>query len=169
VNTVSIWRFDTSKGAEAALRTLVRLQTRRLVMIDDAAVVVWPTGSRRPHGYQVGTAAGATELSGAFWGLLLGLLFLLPLAGATEGTDGAGVLSRIGLTDEFLAEVRDRITPGSSALFLLSGAPAVDGLREAFADTRVDLLIRTLDREHEAALHRAFDADEVDDTDLVTP
>lgn len=166
VNMLSIWRFDTSEGADTALSTLARLQARRLVTIDDAAVVVWRAGSRRPNGYQVGTAAGTSALSGAFWGLLFGLLFLLPLAGATEATSGSGVLARIGLSDEFLAAVRDRITPGTSALFLLSDATAGESLREAFA--RVDPLVRTLDRAHVAALRRAFDADEVDDTDLVT-
>ncbi len=159
VNTVSIWRFDTSEGAEAALRTLERLQTRRLVTIDDAAVVVWRTGSRRPHGYQVGTAAGTTALSGAFWGLLFGLLFLLPLAGVAEGD---AVFARFGLTDECLAHIRGRITAGSSALFLVSDAAAVDSLCSALDGARADLLVRTLDREHEAALQRAFDADEVD-------
>ncbi len=165
VNTVSIWRFDTSEGAEVALRLLERLQTRRLVTIDDAALVVWRSGSRRPLGYQVGTASGTTALSGAFWGLLFGLLFLLPLAGATKSPDGIAVLARIGLADEFLAEVRERITDGTSALFLLTDGAAVDRLRDAFADTHVDLLVSTLDREQEAALVRAFDAD---DPDLVT-
>ena len=165
MNTLSIWRFDTSDGAEEALRMLERLQTRRLVTIDDAALLVWRRGAHRPQGYQVGTAAGTTALSGAFWGLLFGLLFLLPLAGATEDS---AVLAGVGLTDEFLADVRDRITPGTSALFLLTDATAVDSLREALADSRIDLLVSTLDHEQEAALQRAFDADEADDTDLAT-
>src|SRR4051794_15879655 len=83
---------------------LERLQTRRLVAIDDAALLVWRSGSPRPSGYQVGTATGTTALSGAFWGLLFGLLFLIPLAGATEDS---AVLAGIGLTDEF----RSRATP----------------------------------------------------------
>jgi uncharacterized membrane protein len=161
VNTVSIWRFDAVDGAEGGLRTLERLQTRRIVTIDDAAVVVWRTASRRPHCYQVGTTAGTTALSGAFWGLLFGLLFLLPLAGAQK-PDGTAVLARVGLADEFLADVRERITAGTSALFLLTDADAIDRLREAFADARAELLVNTLDREQEAALQRAFDADETD-------
>jgi uncharacterized membrane protein len=72
VDTVGIWRFDTAEGVESALCTVERLQTRRLVTIDDAAVIVWRAGARRPHGYQVGTAAGTTTLSGAFWWLLFG-------------------------------------------------------------------------------------------------
>ena len=165
MNTLSIWRFDTSDGAEEALRMLERLQTRRLVTIDDAALLVWRRGARRPHGYQVGTAAGTAALSGAFWGLLFGLLFLLPLAGATEGS---AVLAAVGLTDEFLAGVRRRITPGTSALFLFTDAATVDSLHEALADSHTDRLVSTLDRKQAAALHRAFDAHEADDTDLAT-
>jgi uncharacterized membrane protein len=157
VNTVSIWRFDSSDGAEVALRALERLQTRRLVAIDDAAVVVWNPGSRRPNAYQVGTAAGTSALSGAFWGLLFGLLFLLPLAGVD---DGDPVLARFGLTDEVLARLRDRITAGTSALFLLADRAAVDRIREGFAGASADLVVGTLDREQEAALLRAFDADD---------
>ena len=164
VNTVSVWRVDTSGGAEDALRMLERLQTRRLVAIDDAALLVWRSGSPRPSGYQVGTATGTAALSGAFWGLLFGLLFLIPLAGAPEDS---AVLAGIGLTDEFLADVRSRITAGTSALFLLTDAAAVDDLREALADSRTDLVVSTLDHEQQAALQRAFDADETDDTDLL--
>ena len=96
MDTLGIWRFDTSEDVESALRTSERLQTRRLVTIDDAAVVIWRAGARRPHGYQVGTAAGTAALSGAFWGLFFGHMLLLPMAGE-QGT--ADVLARIGLTD----------------------------------------------------------------------
>jgi uncharacterized membrane protein len=155
VNTVSIWRFGTSKGAEDALGALERLQTRRVIAIDDAAVVVWSAGSRRPRCYQVGTATGTSALSGAFWGLLFGLVLLLPLAGEVER---AAVLAEIGLTDDFLARVRGRVTAGTSALFLLTDGAVVERIREALADA--DLLVSTLDRDQAAALRRAFDADD---------
>ena len=161
MDTMGIWRFDTSEGVESALRTTERLQTRRLVTIDDAAVVMWRAGARRPRGYQVGTAAGTTALSGAFWGLLFGHLLLLPMAGEQETAD---VLARIGLTDGFLAETRARVTPGTSALFLIADAAAVKALHEAFTDG-ADLLVRTLHPAHEAALRRAFAADETDESD----
>lgn len=157
VNTVSIWRFDTPNGADAALRTLERLQTQRVVAIDDAAVVVWPPGTRRPHGYQVGTVAGTVALSGAFWGLLIGLLWLLPLTGPVAG---AATLDRVGLPDEFLTRVRDRIVPGTSGLFLLSRDAAPDRIRVAFATPDAEPLISILTLEQEHALHHAFGADD---------
>jgi uncharacterized membrane protein len=157
VNTVSIWRFGTSDGAEVALRAVERLQTRRLVVIDDLAVVVWRSDARRPDAYQVGTETGTAALSGAFWGLLFGLLFLLPLADVDEGD---AVLARLGFTDEFVAHVRTLITAGTSAMFLLADRAAVDRIREAFAGEPADLLIGGLGHEQEAALWRAFDADD---------
>jgi uncharacterized membrane protein len=154
VNTVSIWTFDSPDGAEAALRALERLQVRRLVAVDDVAVVVWRAGARRPDAYQAGTEAGAV-LSGAFWGLLFGLLFLLPLTGPTPGQ---AVLANVGLPDELLAAVRERVTAGTSALFLLTDDGTVlDRLRTAFVHT--DPLVHTLDREQEAVLRLAFSAD----------
>ena len=155
MNTVSIWRFDTSEGAEDAVSALERLQTRRLITIDDAAVVVWSAGSRRPHCYQVGTAAGTSALSGAFWGLLFGLVLLLPLAGGVEDT---AMLATIGLTDDFLSRVRGHVTAGTSAVFLLTDGAVVHRIREAL--TGADLLVSVLDHDQAAALRRAFDADD---------
>ncbi|MBV9919240.1 MAG: DUF1269 domain-containing protein [Pseudonocardia sp.] len=163
MNTVSTWRFAAPDGAAVALRALERSQTRRLVIIDDAAVVAWRPRARRPHCYQVGTAEGTAALSGAFWGLLFGLLFLLPLTGTPQN---AAVLARVGLSDEFLQQLRDRITAGTSALFLLTRSAEVDRIREALADTHVEPLVSILDHEQAAALLRAFTADD-DLDDLV--
>lgn len=165
MDTVGIWRFDTCEGVEPALRTVERLQTRRIVTIDDAAVIVWRTGAARPSGYQVGTAAGTAALSGAFWGLLFGHLLLLPMTGEQEPID---VLDRIGLPDEFLAGARARVVPGTSALFLLADAAAIDDLHGVVSDG-ADLLVRTLQPVHEAALRRAFAADETDRAGSAAP
>lgn len=165
MSTLSIWKFDTPDGAEAALRTLERLQAQRLVVVDDASVVSWPEGKKRPKTYQAGGVAGTAALSGAFWGLLFGLLFLLPIAGMAIGAAaGAAMgLSRLGLSDEFLQQVRDNITPGTSGLFLLTRDAVTDRIAEAFEGTHADLLVTNLGREEEAALRAAFSANETDD------
>ncbi|GAY12952.1 DUF1269 domain-containing protein [Pseudonocardia sp. N23] len=161
MTTVSIWTFDTPAGAEVALRTLERLQNRRRLVIDDAAVVVWPADVRRPRTYQAGTAMGTAALSGAFWGLLFGLVFLLPLAGTPDGATG---LARVGLSDELLAQLRDRIAAGTSALFLLSGGAVLDDVREALAGLHTDLLVTTLDHTQDKALYSAFATDDITET-----
>ena len=159
MNTVSVWRFDAPEGAEVSLRALERLQTQQLIAVDDAAVVIWRAGARRPHCYQMGAVDGTTALSGAFWGLLFGLLFLLPLAGPV---DSASVLTRVGLFDKFLQRVRARITPGTSALFLLTRSAMVDRIHGALADTDAEVLVSNLDQEQAGALLQAFTDDDLD-------
>ncbi|HEX2289088.1 MAG TPA: DUF1269 domain-containing protein [Pseudonocardiaceae bacterium] len=159
--TLSIWKFPSAEGAEDALRTLAQLQRDRLITVDDASVVSWQRDRRKPRTWQARDLAGPGALSGAFWGLLFGLLFMLPLVGMAIGAASgaaAGSLSRIGLSDEFLQRVRDQITPGTSALFVLTSDEVMDRVEEAFAGTSAELLVTNLSREQEERLRHAFDA-----------
>ena len=63
------------------------------------------------------TAVGA--VSGTFWGALIGLIFLMPLAGAAIGAaSGAigGALTDVGLDDKWMKETAAAIQPGTAAL-----------------------------------------------------
>lgn len=148
MTTLTIWCYRDADRAETALRRLERLQHRSRITIADAAVVAWEPGSRRPRAYQTGTVGGTAALSGAFWGLLFALAFLLP----EPGTSAAGV----GLSAGFLRLLRARIGPGGSALFVLTDHDAPDELRAALAGTDVELFVHRLDDTQEAALRHAF-------------
>src|SRR5690606_20734982 len=61
-------------------------------------------------------------VSGSFWGLLVGVLFLNPLLGVAVGAaSGAlgGALTDVGISDAFMKDLSDSIQPGNAALFLL--------------------------------------------------
>jgi uncharacterized membrane protein len=62
------------------------------------------------------------------WGAAVGLLLLNPVAGAAVGAAaGAGAqrLRDAGISDDLVAEVREAVKPGTSALFVMSsGADA---------------------------------------------
>jgi uncharacterized membrane protein len=78
------------------------------------------------------TAAGA--VSGTFWGALIGLIFLMPLAGAAIGAaSGAigGALTDIGLDDKWMKETAAAIQPGTAALFVLVRKITADKVLEA--------------------------------------
>jgi uncharacterized membrane protein len=156
VTTLSMWSFGTCDAAEPAREALERLQARLAVEIDDVAVVVWPAGTRRPYSYQVG-ATGTAELTGAFWGLLFGLLFLVPLTGSTGGSE---VLDTVGLPEDFLARVRAQIAPGTSALFLLAPGEALGPIRSALSAANPEALIRALSPAQAKTLLYAFGADD---------
>jgi uncharacterized membrane protein len=152
VTTLTTWTFDTPGGAERALRALARLPAGHPLVVPDAAVVSWPDGRRSPRAWQAG---GTDALAGAFWGLLVGVVFLLPLAGPAAAATGA--FGHVGLPDEFLRGIRDRVVPGTSALFLLTADDEVDRIAGALAETGAGLLASALDAAQEAALRRAFD------------
>src|SRR5204863_3665531 len=103
-----------------------KLQAQYLIEMEDAVVVTRDAkGKVQLHQALNLTAAGAA--SGGFWGMLIGMLFLNPLAGLAIGA-GSGALSGkfadIGINDQFMKELGARMTPGSSALFVLVREPA---------------------------------------------
>lgn len=103
-------------------------------------------------------SAGA--VGGAFWGFLIGLIFLVPLIGMAVGAASgalAGSLTDIGIDDGFIRETRARVTEGTSALFLLSSDAVLDRVQAAFAGTDMELIATNLTAEQEASLRAAFE------------
>ena len=158
--TLSVWRFDSPQGADMALDTLTDLQKQELITVHDAATVSWYPQDRKPKTHQAWSTSGAGALGGTFWGLLFGLIFFIPLLGAAIGAATgalAGSLVDVGIDDGFINKVRDEITPGTSALFVLTSDAVMDKVKDAFADHRPDDLIFTnLGDEQEAALREVF-------------
>lgn len=157
--TMTVWQFDTPDGATTAAETLRELARQNLIVVHDAAVVEWEPGRKKPKTHQMHNLAAAGALGGAFWGMLFGLIFLVPLLGAAVGAASGALsasLADVGIDDKFIAEVRERVTPGTSALFLLSSDAVVDKVREAFAGHRPQLIFTNLDSEQEKALMGVF-------------
>ena len=84
----------------------------------------------------------------------------MPLLGAAVGAATgalAGSLTDVGIDDTFINQVRDQVTPGTSALFVLSSDAVVDKVRDAFAgDEKAELIFTNLDNDQEAALREVF-------------
>jgi uncharacterized membrane protein len=157
--TLTVWKFPTVDGAEAAEETLAALQRQELITVHDAAVVSWPEGKKGPKTRQAKNLTGAGALGGSFWGLLFGLLFFVPLLGMAVGAAFgalAGSLSDVGIDDTFIDTVRAKVTPGTSALFVLTSDAVVDRVREAFEGQHMELLETNLSSEQEEKLREAF-------------
>lgn len=157
--TLSAWKFADADGAETAERVLVNLQTEGLIVIHDAAIVSWPADKKKPKTHQMHNLTGAGALGGSFWGLLFGLIFFVPLLGMAVGAAiGAmsGSLADVGIDDAFIAAVREKVTPGTSALFLLSEGAVLDKVRDAFTGTHPELIQTNLSTEQEDKLREAF-------------
>ena len=157
--TLTVWKFSTADGADEALQTLERLQKESLIQVDDAAVVSWPTGRRKPKTRQLHSLAGAGALGGSFWGLLFGLIFFVPLLGLAVGA-AVGALTAsmadVGIDDDFIKDVRQKVTPGTSALFALTSNAVRDKVLAALSGMHAELVSTNLSAEQEAQLRAAF-------------
>ena len=157
--SLTVWKFETAGGAQEALDKLVSLSKQQLITVQDAAIVTWPAGKKKPKTQQAVNLAGAGALQGAFWGMLFGLIFFVPFFGLAVGAAmGAlsGHFADYGIDDDFIEGVREKVTEGTSALFLLSSDAVVDKVQDAFKDTKMELIQSNLSTEQEAQLLEAF-------------
>ena len=157
--SLTAWKFDTPDGAEQALKTVEELAKQQLIVVQDAAVVTWPQGKKKPKTRQAQNLAAAGALGGAFWGMLFGLLFLVPFFGMAMGAAMgalAGHFSDYGISDDFIKQVRAKVTEGTSALFLLTEQATIDKVADAFKGTKMELIQSNLSHEQEAQLKAAF-------------
>ena len=158
-STLTVWKYPTAAGAEEAEQILLDLQTENLIVVDDAAIVYWEEGAKRPKTRQLNSTAGAGALGGGFWGFLFGLIFFVPLLGAAVGAVAGGLsgsLRDVGIDDTFIDDVRDKVTPGTSALFVLSSGEVLDRVADAFKDQKLELIETNLSHDEEAKLREVF-------------
>ncbi len=113
--------FNDEHTAFEMRAKLIKLQKEYLLEMEDVVVVTKDAKDKvKLHQAVNLTAAGAA--GGTFWGMLIGLLFLNPLAGAVIGAGAgaiSGKLSDIGINDDFMKELGTTLTTESSALFVL--------------------------------------------------
>ena len=157
--TLTVWKFESAEVAQDALNKLTELSKQQLIQIQDAAVVAWEAGAKKPKTKNYGSMTGQGALSGAFWGMLFGLIFFVPFFGLAIGAAMgalAGKFADYGIDDNFIKEVREKVTEGTSALFLLSSNAVEDRIAEAFTGVKMELIKSNLSSEQEAKLKEEF-------------
>jgi uncharacterized membrane protein len=158
--TLSALKFNTVDGADQALNLLTDLQKQHLIQILDGAVVTWASDKKKPKTRQLAPTTEAGAVNGAFWGMLFGLLFFIPFVGLAIGaTMGAlsGHFSDYGIDDKFIKSVRDKVTPGTSALFLLTQGAVEDKVVAALKSLPpFEIIASNLSQEQEDRLRAEF-------------
>jgi uncharacterized membrane protein len=150
--------FPTEAKAEEVRHKLLAMQKEYLIELGDAVIAVKDAHGRiKLNQLLHTTAAGA--VSGAFWGSLIGLIFLMPLAGAAIGAaSGAlgGALTDIGINDRWMKDVAAAIQPGTAALFLLIRKVTADKVLEGLKGEGGTVMRTSLDHTKEEALQAAL-------------
>jgi uncharacterized membrane protein len=159
MTTFTVWKFDEPDGASRAEAALEAAAGDGLVTIVDHAVLSWAADADKPdlrHKHDSGKRGAGW---GALWGILGGALFFVPVAGAVIGA-GIGALAKAtdgtGITKDDLARIRTEVTPGTSALFLVTEDADLDRLGERFHARDSQLISTNLTEAERAILLETF-------------
>lgn len=143
----TVWKFDAPDGAERAASMLKNAESDGLIKVLDHAVVSWPVGASQPSTRQGHEETWRGTGWGAFWGLLLGALFFVPVVGGVAGA-AIGAISKAtegaGITREQLETIRTEVTEGTSALFAVTDEGDLDRVGERFRGMHSTLVATNL-------------------------
>jgi uncharacterized membrane protein len=155
----TVWKYEDPDGAEHAASLLKDAEQDGLVKILDHAVMTWPVGADKPTTHHSHDDPKRAAAWGAFWGILTGALFLVPVAGGVAGaaigalaksTDGAGI------TEEDLSRIRTEVVEGTSALFAVTEEGNLDRLGERFRGVEHTLIHTNLTETERSILLETF-------------
>src|SRR5580704_10126921 len=150
--------FPTEAKAEEVRQKLLAMRKEYLIELGDAVIAVKDADGRIKLNQMLNTTA-VGAVSGTFWGALIGLIFLMPLAGAALGAaSGAigGALTDVGLDDKWMKETAAAIQPNTAALFVLVRKVTADKVLEGLKGEGGTVMKTSLDHTKEAALQAAL-------------
>jgi uncharacterized membrane protein len=150
--------FPTEAKAEEVRAKLLSMQKEYLIELGDAVVALkQPDGTVKLNQLFEPVRQGA--VSGLFWGSLVGLLFLMPLAGAAIGAaSGAlgGKLTDLGINDDFMKNAAKTVQSGNAVLFLLIRKMTTDKVLAALHGAGGTVLQSSFDETKDEALKSAL-------------
>ncbi len=151
--------FEDEHTAFAMRAELGKMQKEYLIDMEDVVVVTKDEEDKvKLHQAVNLTAAGA--VGGTFWGMLIGMLFLNPLLGAAVGAGAgaiSGKLSDIGVDDNFMKQLGETFTPGTSALFVLVRKATPDKVLEGLKGFKGKVIQTSLTKDKEDELRKVLE------------
>ena len=151
MSTLVAIAYPDRDTAEKVRGELIAATKEHLVKLEDAVVVEHQQdGKIKLH--QAMSPAGAGAAGGALWGGLIGLIFLAPLVGMAIGAASgaaAGKFTDVGVDDNFLKQLAEKLEPGAAALIALGRSDAPDKLLERLRPYGGHVIQTSLDAEAE--------------------
>ena len=151
--------YPSEAQARETLDVVAKAQSGYLTRLEDACIVTRDTDGKA-HLHQMFNTAAAGGVSGAFWGALIGLIFLNPLLGlVVGGATGAigGAVTDYGISDDFMKGLAKDIQPGSAALFMMLQDATLDRILPELAHHGGSLLYTNLSQDAEAQFASEMD------------
>ena len=150
--------FPSEEKAEGVREILLAMQQEYLIELGDAVIAVKEANGRLKLN-QLFQPVTQDAASGKLWRSLIGLLFMIPVAGAASsaapGTAGRK-LADLGIDDTFMTQAARTVQSGNAALFLLIRKMTTDKVVAALRGAGGTVMRSSFDETKEQALHAAL-------------
>jgi uncharacterized membrane protein len=146
--------YPDKQTAEEVRVRLLQLMAEHVIELEDA-VIVDRDESGKVKLHQVHRPAAQGAASGALWGGLIGLLFLTPLLGMALGAaagGASGAMVDVGVNDDFVRTLGEKLPHGGAALILLVRKVTPDKVLPQISQFGGEVIQTSLDDESEARL-----------------
>lgn len=146
--------YQDHETAERAYQRVLQLKSDYIVELTGLAVVrIDPDGKQ--HVDTPAPIVGTSAASGALWGFILGLLFLVPAFGMVVGGLWGAVLGRLsksGVNKAFRDRVRGMLHPGKAAVVIMASKITEDKFAAGMSEFGGEVLKSSLSEQEEAEL-----------------
>ena len=146
--------YDEQSTATQAYKEVLTLQQDFVVELTGLAIVrVDDEG--KSHVETPQKIVGVSAASGALWGMLIGILFLVPFFGlALGGAMGAlmGKMGKSGIDEQFRSQVQALLKPGGAAVVIMASKITDDKFANAMKQFGGTLLKTSLSEDDEKEL-----------------
>jgi len=156
-NNIVVVIFDGEDTAHEVREELRKLQKAGQLDLDDAAVVYKDAKGKVHVKNEVQSGVKVGAVGGGALGLLLAVMF--PVVGIAIGAVAGAIIGRMvdeGVDKTFIKEVSDALTPGKSALFVLTKSANPNAVRGALEPFHGTIYHTSLDPEVEEELRNAL-------------
>lgn len=160
---LAVFSFDSELRATEFLTAALRLHEEGKLQVLDAVFVSRDDKGRTSVRETTDPSPGQSAFTSGAWGLLFGALLAVPIAGLAIGAaTGALVAAAVdtGVPDDLVHQVREQITPGTTALALLVSRIDQDAVREELARFKgARLITGTLSEESVTRIQQILETD----------
>ncbi len=114
--------FENQLAAAEMLTSLTRMSTEGTLLLHDAVFVTSTPNGKVRVTETTDPSPGQSAFGGAWWGLLFGIVFAVPVIGMAIGAGSAALMAKLvdtGISDKFVKDLRGSIKPGKVYLAAL--------------------------------------------------